>query len=102
MLTVARVSPAAIMSVDIMAGTAHTMVGTALIGAIRITETDGDLVLVLALVGPIGQATHIRTNMAPGGGEHHIITLTMPQPTRTLTMEALIPSHQILVHHPIG
>ena len=99
-LTVARVSTAAIMSADIMAGTVPTMVGTALIGAIRITDTVGDLVLVLALVGPIGQAMHIRTLMPPGGGEHNIITLTMLLFTRTLTMGAMIPAHQILVQNP--
>ena len=98
-LTVARVCTAAIMSADIMAGTAHTMVGTALIGAIRITDTAGDLVLVLALVGPLGQAMHIRMHTAPGGGEHHI-TLTMLLLTRTLTGEAMIPAHQILVQNP--
>lgn len=99
-LTAARASTATIMSADILAGMAHTMVGTAPIGVIRITDTVGDLVLVLALVGPIGQAMHIRTLMAPGGGEHHIITLTMLLLTRTLTMEATIPAHQILVQNP--
>lgn len=97
-LTVARVSTAAIMSADIMAGTVDTMAGMALIGATRITATDGDLVLGLVLVGPIRQATHIRTDMLPGG-EHHTITLTMLL-LRTLTMEAMILAHQILVQNP--
>lgn len=100
--TVAPVSTAAIMRADIMAGAVDTTAGTALIGAIRITATDGDLVSGLGLLGPIHWATHIRTDMVPGG-EHPPITATIT-PTmlllRTLTTEAMILAHQILVRNP--
>lgn len=95
----ARVSSAVIMPVDITAGTAQTMGGMALIGAIRIMDSDGDLILVLALVGPIGQAMQIRMRMALGV-EHHTITLTIVLLTHTLTIEAMMPGHQIAVRNP--
>src|SRR5215470_11605450 len=96
-LPAAHVSTAAIIALDIMVGAVDTVPGMAPVGATRITDTDRDL--ALALVGPIGQATLIRTDIVLGGG-HPSTTLTMFLHTRTLTTDAMNRSHQIPVPTP--